>query len=113
MVRTVNLGIRFLLELAALGALGWWGVHVSGSTVAKIVLGIGLPLIVAIVWGRFISPKAPVRLSRPVWLALQAVIFGAAALALASVWSVWAGVALAIVVVVNTAILETASGTTR
>ena len=106
MARGANLGLRFLLELATLGALGWWGVDTGGSTVAKVVLGIGLPLIVAIVWGRFISPKASVNVSRPMWLTLQALIFGIAALALASVWSVWAGVAFAIVVVVNTAALE-------
>jgi hypothetical protein len=106
MLRTLNLGLRFLLELVALVAVGWWGVHVSDSTVAKIVLGLGLPLILAIVWGRFISPKATVKVSRPLWFALQAVIFGAAALALASVWSVAAGIVFAVVVVVNTAILE-------
>jgi hypothetical protein len=106
MLRAVNLGIRFLLELAALGAVGWWGVDTGGSILGKVVLGAGLPLVVAVVWGRFISPKASVKVSRPVWFALQAVIFGAAALALVSVWSVAPGIVFAIVVAANTALLE-------
>jgi Protein of unknown function (DUF2568) len=48
--RAVNLGLAFLLELAALAALCWWGFHVSAATWVKVVLGIGAPLAAVIVW---------------------------------------------------------------
>ena len=103
-----NLGLRFLLELAALAAVGWWGWHIGGSTLGRLVLAIVLPLGVALVWGAFIAPKARVKVSRPVWYGLQVLIFGAAALALVSVWSPWAGVAFALIVAANTALLAIA-----
>lgn len=106
MVRALNLGLRFLLELAALGAVASWGVHTGGSILAKVALGLALPIAFAVLWGTFVSPKAAVKLSRPAWFAVQAVLFGAAALALVDVWSVTAGIAFAVIVVVNTTMLE-------
>jgi hypothetical protein len=53
----------------------------------------------------FIAPKARFHVSKPVWYGLQVVIFGAAVLALASVWTPVAGIALALIVVANTTLL--------
>ena len=103
-----NLGLRFLLELAALSAVGWWGWHTGNSTLGRLALAVVLPLTVGVVWGAFIAPKARVEVSRPVWYGLQVVIFGAAALALASVWSPWAGAAFALIVLTNFALLAIA-----
>ena len=103
-----NLALRFLLELVALAAVGWWGWHVGGSTSGQLSLAIALPLAVALAWGAFIAPKARFSVSRPVWYGLQVVIFGAAALALASVWSTAAGIAFALVIVANTTLLALA-----
>jgi hypothetical protein len=104
-MKAANLGLRFLLELAALASVGWWGWHVGGSTPGRLALAVVLPVAVAIVWGLFIAPKARFHVSKPVWYGLQVVIFGAAALALASVWTPVAGVALALIVVANTTLL--------
>jgi hypothetical protein len=100
-----NLALRFLLELAALAAVSWCGWELGGSTAARLALAVLFPLAVAFAWGTFIAPKARVKVSRPVWLALQIAIFVAAALALTSVWSAWAGLALLLVFVVNLALL--------
>ena len=35
----VNLALAFLLELCALGALGYWGVRTGGGPAAKVALG--------------------------------------------------------------------------
>ena len=99
MLRDANLALRFLLELAALAAVAWWGWTVS------LALAIVLPLAVAVAWGMFVSPKARFRVSRPVWYALQVVIFGGAAVALASAWSALAGVVFALVAAANLALL--------
>jgi hypothetical protein len=56
-VRYANDGLRFLLELAALASLGYWG-FAENDGVLRWVLGIGLPVLAAAVWGTFVSPKA-------------------------------------------------------
>ena len=81
-IKGANLLLRFLLELCALGAVGYWGFKIGGGLAAKIGLGIGVPLVVAVVWGVFVSPQAPVRLALPLSLLLQVLVFGLAAAAL-------------------------------
>jgi hypothetical protein len=82
MIKYVNLALRFLLEICALLALGYWGFHTGKSLILKIVLGIGTPLMVAIVWGMFGSPGAPVKLSASFHLLLEFIIFGLPVVAL-------------------------------
>ena len=54
LIKGANLLLRFLLELCALGALGYWGFKTGSGLVAKIGLGIGAPLVVAVVWAMFV-----------------------------------------------------------
>ncbi|MDQ1147513.1 hypothetical protein QE429_004340 [Bacillus sp. SORGH_AS 510] len=75
-LKAINLGIRFTLEIVVLIILGYWGFHVSQSTVINIVLGIGAPMIAAVIWGMFGAPKAPYTLSSMPFLMLEIVIFG-------------------------------------
>ena len=81
-LQSANLLLRFLLELSALGALGYWGFHTADGVIAKLGLGLGAPLVAAAVWGVFVSPKPAVPLSTPLWLLVQAGVFGAAMAAL-------------------------------
>ena len=82
LAKSTNLAVRFLLELFALGALGYWGFVSGGNTVAKMALGLGAPLLAAVVWGLFVAPKAAIPLAMPLRLIPEALVFGAAALAL-------------------------------
>ncbi|MEO2078026.1 MAG: YrdB family protein [Bacillus sp. (in: firmicutes)] len=75
-LKAINLGIRFILEIAVLTILGYWGFHVSQSTVINILLGIGTPLLAAVIWGMFGAPKAPYTLSGLPFLMLEIAIFG-------------------------------------
>ena len=77
-VQSANLLLRFLLELSALSALGYWGFHTTDGWLSKLGLGIGAPLIAAAVWGVFVSPNAAVPLSTPLWLLVQVGVFGSA-----------------------------------
>ena len=77
-LKPLNLGLRFVLELCMLVALGIWGFS------ENIVLGIAAPLAAAVVWGLWIAPKATRRLRDPVRLALELLLFGAAGVALAA-----------------------------
>ncbi|WP_338448428.1 YrdB family protein [Niallia oryzisoli] len=81
-LKNINLVIRFLIELCALASLGYWGFITGKGIVAKFFLGIGAPVILAVIWGAFGSPKAAVKLSLPFHLLLELIIFGIPALAL-------------------------------
>jgi hypothetical protein len=78
-IKGANLLLRFLLELFAMGALGYWGFKTGNETIAKIGLGVGAPLVVAVVWGAFLSPRAAIALPGFLVLVLQALVFGSAA----------------------------------
>ncbi len=98
--RWANLTLAFLLELCALGALGYWGVRVGGGPLAKIALGIGAPLLAAVLWGLFAAPRAPVSVPF-VRFVVQLVVFGSAAMALYATGHRGLAFAFAFLVVVN------------
>lgn len=81
-LRAINLGIAFLLELCMLAALAYWGVSTGGETLGKVVLGVGAPVVAAVVWGLFLAPRATITLGQPWRALLEAVVFLAAAVAL-------------------------------
>ena len=75
-MKAANLAVRFVLELAALAALAYWGWGVTW------VLAIAAPAAWIVLWATFGSPKARVKLSTPWRIVFEAVVFGAAAAAL-------------------------------
>jgi Protein of unknown function (DUF2568) len=101
----MTLIVAFLVELAALAALGWWGFATGGAAAAKVALGIGVPLVVAVVWGVFVSPKANVALPGAAQVAIKAAVFGGAALALLALDRAVAAEVFASVVVIDAALL--------
>lgn len=56
----VNLVIRFLLEIAALLALGIWGWR-QGEYWWRYILAFGVPILAALIWGVFAVPNDPSR----------------------------------------------------
>ena len=96
-----SLGLRFLLELSALGALGRWGFDAGEGELVRWTLGIGVPLTAAVVWGTFVSPEATVVVSRPVRIGLEAAVFGAAVAALAGAGSPGWAVVFGLTALVN------------
>ena len=81
-LQNINLAIRFLLELCAIASLAYWGFVTGKGAVAKFFLGIGAPVLLAVIWGVFGSPKAKIKLSLPLQLFLELIVFGIPALAL-------------------------------
>ncbi|WJH33689.1 YrdB family protein [Paenibacillus sp. CC-CFT747] len=84
MGKAINLTIRFLLEIVILVALSYWGFHLDSELLIQIVLGLGLPLVTAITWGKIISPKATIKLPLIGVILIELLIFGAAFLCLLS-----------------------------
>jgi hypothetical protein len=106
MLKNVNLALAFFLELGVLAALGFWGFSTGSETVAKVVLGIGLPLAAIVVWGLFGSPKAMWHLNGIWRLLLQIVFFGSAAVALFAAGQRVLGVVFALLFVINCTLLH-------
>ncbi len=105
LIKGANLALRFLLELCAMGALGYWGFKTGGGAVAKITLGLGAPLVAAIVWGTFLSPRAAVALPGALVLLLQALVFASGSVGLAATGHPKLALAFGVIVVVNAVLM--------
>jgi hypothetical protein len=90
--------LRFLLELAGLAAVAYWGVTVGDGLLQQVV---GAVALVAGVWGLFLAPKAVRRLDDPLRLVVELVVFGVAGGALLSVGAVVVGLVFGVLVVVS------------
>lgn len=82
LLKPANLALRFTMEICSLIALGYWGFQTGQNVLIKILLGIGLPLIAAVIWGTFVSPKARMRLPEIGRLFIEILVFGGGTLAL-------------------------------
>ena len=81
-LKGINLGVRFLLELCMLAALGYWGFKMHSSWAMKLLLGIGLPILVAVIWGLLMAPKSAYRLSGIPFTVMDFILLGSGAAAL-------------------------------
>ena len=81
-LKGINLLVRFLLELCMLAAVGYWGVHTQSTWTMKVLLGIGLPLLIAVFWGMFVSPKAKYPLRGLPRLVVELILLGSGSVAL-------------------------------
>lgn len=84
-----------------LAALGYWGFRASNGWLVRLVLGLGAPLLAAVVWGAFGSPQAAVKLSAPLHLLLEVLVFGAGVAALYAAGRKELSGVFAVVLVVN------------
>lgn len=104
-LKSANLALAFLLELAALAAFADWGLGASAETLLKILLGVGTPVLAAVLWGVFAAPKSTRRLRGAAYLGFKLVFFGLAALALIAAGRGGLALLFAALVVVNVALL--------
>lgn len=84
----INLAARFVLEMAGLVALGWWGWN-QAEGIMRFLLALGIPFLAAVLWGTFAVPndssrsgKAPVPVPGIVRLLLEVAFFASATWAL-------------------------------
>lgn len=82
MLQAFNLALRFVLELLALVAVGYWGFTLSAPLGLQMLAGLGLPLVLATVWAVFRvagdGGEPIVVVTGPVRLLLEAAVFGTA-----------------------------------
>jgi Na+-transporting NADH:ubiquinone oxidoreductase subunit NqrE len=105
-LKVINMALAFFLELCLLAAFFYWGVQTGNGLALQIILGIGAPLVVAIIWGMLLAPKAARRLRGAPYLLLKYLLFGLAALALAAVGQTVTGVVLFAAALLNQTLLH-------
>ena len=59
-----NLAIRFLVELIGVGALAWSAYQAPLDGLARIVVTLGAPLVLVVVWAVIVAPNARNALSQ-------------------------------------------------
>lgn len=103
----VNLAVRFILEIVALVAIGMLGWN-QGDGWMSFVLGLGMPILVGVIWGIFAVPndpsrsgKAPIAVPGIVRLLIELAIFTFASWALYHSGFVGLGIVFGILVVVH------------
>lgn len=100
-MRPMNLGLKFLLELAAIASLAVWGWQV-GSPAVGVVMAVVAPVAGMVVWGLFAAPKATRRLPTLWRVPLELGIFLLSVLALAAAGHPLLAALLLAAIVVNT-----------
>jgi hypothetical protein len=103
----LNLAVRFLLELAALVAMGYWG-WTQNDGIWRWVLVIVVPIAAAALWGTFAVPNdpsrsgnAPVPTPGMIRLILELAFFALATILLIASQRLSAGVTLAVIVIIH------------
>ena len=74
-MKALNLGLAFLLELAALAALAYWGYRLDADVAVRWLAAIGAPLTLAVVWSQIAAPTAKRRLPRTPLLGFKVLVF--------------------------------------
>ena len=102
----INIALRFILEVCALVFLAYWGFQSSQDLLIRTLLGIGLPLFIATLWGLFGSPAAPMPFKGFHRLLLEFIIFGLAALALSFSGKPTLAIIFVIIVIINRILID-------
>jgi hypothetical protein len=105
-MKSINLALRFLLELCGLAALAYWGYQTGNSNAASVVLAVLAPLVMIVVWGAFVAPRARVAVPKLAKAVLGLAILLLTALALADAGRPALAIAFGIVATINAALMS-------
>ncbi|MGA7227023.1 MAG: YrdB family protein [Acidimicrobiia bacterium] len=98
-LRWLNVGLRALMELGIVIAFAVWGFQTADSTVMKVILAAGAPVLVFGFWG-LVDFRAAGRVGEPLRLIQELVVSGLAAVAWYGSGQHFLGLALAAVSIV-------------
>ena len=87
----------FLDELALLVVLAIAGALIGGGAVASTLRAVFFPLAAAVIWGRWLAPRARRRLAHPARLVAKLALVAIASVLLALSGPLWWGVAFFVV----------------
>jgi hypothetical protein len=106
------LALRFVLELGALAALAYGGWRVDGPLWLRLLFAVAAPLAAALIWGRWVAPRASHLLDDPLRLVPEWVVFGGAVAALVATGHPLLGAALAVLAAASRLVLWRAGSDT-
>ena len=95
----LNSTLRLLLELCALLALMYWGIHTGDTMAEGIVIGALAPGAAIFVWWKLVAPKSASWLTDTGRLLVEMAVFGLSALALAAADQALLAISFAVVAV--------------
>ena len=98
--------IRFMLELATVGAVAHWG-WVTGRGVGRAVLAVAAVVVPFAVWGTWVAPRAPRRLDDPARMIVEAAVFACGVAALIATHHPVLAVVLAVCAAISMAVVRT------
>ncbi|MFZ4267128.1 YrdB family protein [Streptomyces arboris] len=98
--------LAFLLELAAVGCLSWWGFTAVDGVLPSVLLGLGVPAAAVTLWGLFAAPRARFRPPLAGVLAVKVLVLGGGAAAVYGVGHPVAAGVFAVVLALNTGCAE-------
>lgn len=96
---------RFLLEIAAVAALAWWGIKVGTDDLSRAGLAIFAAVLFIVVWALVVAPKARNPLSPTTRWLIGTGLLMIAVVALWTVGPVELAILFGILVVLDTAVL--------
>jgi hypothetical protein len=74
-MKAVNIGLAFVLELALLAALGYWGSRLGASVPVRWLAAVGAVVAVALLWSQIAAPNAKRRLAAAPLVVFKLVVF--------------------------------------
>ncbi len=104
-LKGTNLAVAFLLEIVALVAFAFWGWTMGSNDVTRLLLAIALPVVAALLWGAFLSPKPEFQLPFAIVMFAQFAFFVLAVFALWGSGHPLAAVVTAAVLLINRGLL--------
>lgn len=100
-LKTLNVLLSFFLEVAMLGAFGYWGYHAVENPSLRWLVAVAVPLAVALLWGLFLAPRAVKRVGSTLGITVTVLLFYLAALALMSTGHSTLGIAMMVLAAIN------------
>jgi hypothetical protein len=94
--------LRFLLEIAGIVSVGYWGFSATDHPVARLVLALGAPLLLIAVWAVAVAPAATNPIPQHLRFLLGTGLLLLAAFGLRAAGQPTAAAGFAVLVVVNT-----------
>ena len=100
-----NLVLRFLVELAGIGALAWIGIQLPLDGAARWAAVIGLPVLLVVTWALLVAPNADNGLSQSTKDVIGTALLLGVAVGVVLVGQPQAGIGFGLVVAANAALL--------
>lgn len=90
--------VRVVVLLVAIASLALWGLA-SWDLPWNIVLGVGIPLLVILIWALFLSPRPVLRLHPFLRAAVELLVYVGVTIAWWSMDQAWIGIGFAVVAI--------------